>query len=736
MRKQLFIAVLTGFVLVFAPAAGHTEDSTEKRPADALVPALQAMGIDLDDLGYRPKGYWPRYPHPATTPYVLPFFEDLLAEPLQTYEFTRTLGNVVEDWLTVERLTKPPAHRGRPFETLFQLGVALGTERRLGGSRRFFSHVQREPRATLAALARRVRGGGPPEGGQIVEQVDFGIPHQLVKPLEVYLASLLAARDWIDKGLAATTREERAAVFEHLIALSENTTDATKYFEVYDRVAAKIDEHSIAYGCLQALQATQNARRDIAAARPAKGWPSFRLYIKGDRGDVVVGTTDKLDPPIMNDCLLTLVLGPAPPLVYDKRLGATGVDRPLSVALIMQPDQAGPAEDAGEQVHRTEPELASGICGCGLVYAAGKCGNLWKTGSWGMGAGCFGMGMLVDEGGDDRYEARNMAQGAAYFGTGLLLDAEGDDVYMLREGDGQGFGGPGGIGVLADRAGNDHYYVERDPKKAGRADYHSDDQIASNHAQGAGFGRRGDISDGHNWAGGLGALLDVEGNDKYEAGNFSQGIGYWYGTGLLWDGGGDDEYRSVYFTQGSGAHFAIGALIDEGGNDRHVLEHNAGAGLGFGWDVVNAFLIDRGNGNDHYEAKKISIGVAMVRSNAFFLDEGGDDTYVMRGKQKGIGDVDERAYYKKPDRTTPMHFHLPQAALFLDLGGKDTYVRKDKDGKVVDLGEKDDATWKLRARDPASSAGFNVSIGRDQPAGRLGFLDVWPARAPKKDAPK
>jgi hypothetical protein len=115
-------------------------------------------------------------------------------------------------------------------------------------------------------------------------------------------------------------------------------------------------------------------------------------------------------------------------------------------------------------------------------------------------------------------------------------------------------------------------------------------------AQGVGSGRRGDGADGHNWAGGLGALLDVDGNDTFRAGNFSQGLGYWYGTGLLWDGGGNDEYVSVYFTQGSGAHFAIGALIDEGGNDKHTLKENAGAAFGFGWDVVNALRRRRAQG--------------------------------------------------------------------------------------------------------------------------------------------
>jgi hypothetical protein len=301
-----------------------------------------------------------------------------------------------------------------------------------------------------------------------------------------------------------------------------------------------------------------------------------------------------------------------------------------------------------------------------------------------------------------------------------------------------GFGGPGGIGILADRSGNDEYESEPEAAKAGRADYHSDHKVAVSNAQGVGSGRRGDGSDGHAWAGGLGALLDVDGNDTYTAGNFSQGLGYWYGTGLLWDGAGDDKYASVYFTQGSGAHFAVGALIDESGNDVHTLGHNAGAAYGFGWDVVNALLLDRGRGNDRYEAKIISTGLGQVRSNGLFLDEGGDDVYVLDVGTTGFGDVDQRPEYAAPGRSTTFPFHLGQVGLFLDLGGKDTYQRRAADGALApDADAKDGASWHVRKRDPASRAGPNVSLGRDLPgtAARLGFLDAWPARVPPAVAP-
>ena len=137
----------------------------------------------------------------------------------------------------------------------------------------------------------------------------------------------------------------------------------------------------------------------------------------------------------------------------------------------------------------------------------------------------------------------------------------------------------------------------------------------------------------------------------------------------------------------------------------------------------------RGNGNDRYEARIISTGLGQVRSNGLFLDEGGDDTYVLDQGTSGLGDVDQRPEYLVPGRTTTFPFHLAQVGLFLDLGGKDTYLRRaPDDAKSPDPDAKDGATWRLRKRDPASAAGPNVSLGRDVASGRLGFLDAWPRR--------
>ncbi len=187
----------------------------------------------------------------------------------------------------------------------------------------------------------------------------------------------------------------------------------------------------------------------------------------------------------------------------------------------------------------------------------------------------------------------------------------------------------------------------------------------------------------------------------------------------------------------------MGALIDEGGDDQHILEENAGAALGFGWDVVNAFLIDRGSGNDRYDAKIISIGLAEVRSNAFFIDEGGDDVYFLDHGQLGLGAGDERDSYREPGRTTTFPFHLGQVGVFLDLGGKDRYNRRGApetvpdsggsstspaDAEVVKENAEDGGTWNVRARATDATGGPNVSYGRDVDGGTVGFLRAWPAR--------
>jgi hypothetical protein len=196
----------------------------------------------------------------------------------------------------------------------------------------------------------------------------------------------------------------------------------------------------------------------------------------------------------------------------------------------------------------------------------------------------FGLGALIDRGGNDRYEIEAWGQALAFTGgLALLWDAAGDDRYAARG--------------LADG-------YERGGRMSG--------------AQGAAMGIRTMLP------GGIGILRDDGGDDVYVAEMFAQGTGYFYGLGLLWDRGGDDRYEAVRYAQGSGAHEAVGVLRDEGGNDRYTLR--VGVGQGMGLDLAVGALVDSA-GDDDYAAGLLAQAAATANGIGILSDDGGTDRF-------------------------------------------------------------------------------------------------------------
>ena len=364
-------------------------------------------------------------------------------------------------------------------------------------------------------------------------------------------------------------------------------------------MARDLDAVSLYHAAQLAVAALERASRDLAEARepPAGAGPGLSPPSTCQRpfGRIVVAGAGNDRHGDCGDCLALVDLGGDD--AYTGSVGAA-FERPVSVALDL----------AGDDRY--------------LAPAPGR-----PT----QGAGLLGVGLLLDVAGNDRYEAedhrpgprltsgwvccgttrattcgrlRFSGQGAAYFGIGLLVDGAGDDVYDLW-GDGQGFGGiGGGVGVLADRSGDDRYTAEIDAHITGRGSGHTRKRVTYSNAQGAANGRRGDLSDGHAWAGGLGALLDLDGDDAYEAGNWALGAGYWFGAGILYDGGGSDRYRSVYYSLASGAHFCLGAVFDDGdGDDTYTV-----------WDPPIADdLVPAGAGDERRRRRRALLRLGLLR---------------------------------------------------------------------------------------------------------------------------
>jgi len=126
-----------------------------------------------------------------------------------------------------------------------------------------------------------------------------------------------------------------------------------------------------------------------------------------------------------------------------------------------------------------------------------------------------GIGLLIDEKGNDTYIADYFAQGSSYYyGTGILLDMEGNDEYISGRYS-QGAGIHSSVGICIDKRGDDFYY--------------------------ASYG-------------------------------VAQGTGHDFGVGFFEDGQGNDEYWGGTLVQGSATNGSIGIFKDLQGSDRYTCK--------------------------------------------------------------------------------------------------------------------------------------------------------------------
>jgi hypothetical protein len=320
-------------------------------------------------------------------------------------------------------------------------------------------------------------------------------------------------------------------------------------------------------------------------------------------------------------------------------------------------------------------------------------------------AGVLGVAILVDVSGDDRYIAKTLSIAAAFHGVAVMQDRSGNDTYELEGQYGQG-AATAGIAVLDDHAGNDTYIcaaegqayaqtlggailVDRD----GNDDYLARLDGAPSEmylgqtvsrAQGAAFGRRADMGDGHSLAGGAALLLDLHGNDTYTAGAWSQGCGYWWALGMLEDWDGADEYTNGKYSLGAGAHFAIGVQVDLMGNDAYNVGNS---------DVVNQYQghardgsigvsID-GAGDDRYVLRTHCGGSGDLCSIGWFWDRNGNDIYecdyTLLSPANGWTDTPPLGTTTRNEPFGTFRDEMPNVGMFMDGGGTNDYRWRGED---------------------------------------------------------
>ncbi len=711
------IAVLVLF-LCMTTLIVHAEEKE-----DILEKILTEVGFTKADLGYQPKGYWNRFP--LDTEYKLTSFDALFAEPLKLPDYATVMANTVE-------LYMDPIYSDSNSDGLYKLVYNLGVDKKLGGFRSYSANLLPAPNSytplqtavdQLFALAGEVESYStfgtvaeyPPYKKAIQDAVKV-LPDSVEIVLAELVVNLTESIRWRNIAFRKCDLSDMQKVFV-IRDLADTQNDGTKYYPAIDDIAHTIDYASLHYAALKVAAAAEHAEQQLQKLK-SEIPINFSLEFDTPFGKVAIFSKTKQKLLRYNATNSLLIIDCGNDNLYRGSAGATAsLTNPVSLLL----DLGG--NDIYGDANESSVTTGVGLLGVGLVLDSD--GHDKYNGSiFAQGAGLFGVGVLYDRSGNDIYKSQLSSQGCGYFGIGLCFDGVGDDDYYIH-GSGQGLGGVGGgVGVCASCGGNDKYKAEPFSEIVNRGDYHSKHTINGNEAQGAGFGRRGDGSDGHAWAGGLGAIIDINGDDYYYSGNWSLGVGYWFGTGIAIDRRGDDIYKSCYFTQGSGAHFCNGILIDEDGNDKHELFETAGAALGFGWDYTNAFLINK-NGNDIYRAKMISIGLSQIRSNAFLIDIGGDDIYYLGDGTPGLGEATYRTDYEFPSKLTPYYYYAKSFGAFIDIGGNDSYIDFTDSSETVSTKFINNSLWFQPSKTDSTFGANNFGVGIDIEDGTVPELFLW-----------
>jgi hypothetical protein len=327
--------------------------------------------------------------------------------------------------------------------------------------------------------------------------------------------------------------------------------------------------------------------------------------------------------------------------------------------------------------------------------------------------------IILDLGGDDIY-ADNLAaplplpaESPPGSRVSLIVDYGGDDIHFGPAGAGRG-----GIGLLIDLEGDDLYQ-------------------GNLLSQGAAFC-------------GIGVLWDRRGNDIYLARENVQGTGF-FGAGLLIDEEGSDLYIASQFAQGFGGSRGLGLLLDSRGNDRYLADQKIlstygtegfyrgwaqGVGCGFrGFSSGGLGLLIDAAGDDDYQAGDFSQGTGYFFGLGALIDAAGDDEY--RGSRYAQGSGAHQAIGVLVDENGNDVYRAKSAAsqgaawdaaigLLEDRKGDDTYSGRELSqgagamnglGLLLDWRGKD----RYRALTGQGQAG-SAAYWRGRGAGNLGLL--------------
>lgn len=586
--RRLIVAVAT-IVFVWWPTVAAA--STAADPPACRWPGV--AGVDTTGLAGPT-----RHDASTTRPRQAPLLRDLMLRPLAVpCRAAALLGEarraespvqLLRSWAVT--LAGTPIH-GRPFRD-----EAVRTERH--------DAAGDELVAALAAMQPLADARGLPWPPPVPDAA--ALPPPLRQEIARMLAATHRAAGHLDRALADMPPGlDPSPLREQLLVVAGLQVDDASDLR---RLLPRLDRAALLVGFVELAEATEGLQRVLASA-PAL--PPLAWRVDTPRGTVVVDTTGRDNAHELAAPLLVVDVGGNDRYVFDRAPSAR------HVAIVVD---VGGDDRYVAHVDGADPSAAT------LGY-----GVLWDTGGddrfdgahFAQGAALFGAALLVAADGHNRFDAAGHAQGWATGGFALLWAGTGRDTYLART-HAQASGGPEGLAVLVDRGGDDRYTLANTPllRPSPQLPTHN-----TSMGQGAGRGLRPTATDSLSTTGGIGVLADLGGDDHYEAQVFAQGTGFHEGVGLLLDGGGADRFDAAWYAMGAAAHAGVGVLLKQGrGDDRYRATHSTS--LGAAHDASVAVFVDEG-GDDAYALGDLGYGASHDGGVALFADLAGRDAYEM-----------------------------------------------------------------------------------------------------------
>lgn len=478
--------------------------------------------------------------------------------------------------------------------------------------------LERSAERALQPLEARLRAAADPLAASLAWMASMtqpgvswppGLPDQaqLPNPLRFELAMLLAtlgqSQQFLQLALARLPATATPALLRRQALDGEFLP-----FEApdYRQWLALVEREALLAGMFDLVAAAERLQHFVAASPtlPALAWT-----LDTPMGQIVLDTTGRDNQYQLRDPLLVLDVGGNDRYEFLAR----GESHRISVLI----DHQG-----NDQYLTTAPgaDPSGATLGYGILWDT-QGDDVYQGTQQAQASALFGAALLVDGGGANRFEASSHAQAHAIGGLALLLSGTGSDQFSAQT-HAQGSAGPQGVALLLEPGGNDRYTLGNTPliRPSPQLPGHN-----TSMGQGAGRGVRADLDDRRSTAGGIGMLLDLAGSDHYIAQVFAQGAGFQEGLGLLVDDGGDDQFEAAWYAMGAAAHRGAGLLLKRGGgNDRYQVSHSTS--LGAAHDFSVGILLDEG-GNDQYALGDLGLGAAHDNSVALFVDGAGDERY-------------------------------------------------------------------------------------------------------------